>query len=303
MAADRGTNLQARPFDNKQIRDMRRHLLLPVAGLALAAFCTVERAEVSVERGEYLVRGPAGCGNCHTPLGPEGFVMSQELGGRTVEKNDAFTAVAPNIAPASRIADWSDAGLARAIRDGLRPDRSLIGPPMPYAMYRRLGDDDLMSIVAFLRTLPLVENDPGASVYNIPLPPAYGPPVESVTAPERGVTVEYGAYLAGPVTHCMERHTPMGPQGPFLDTRLGAGGFEFHGPWGTSVGANLTSHEDGLAGYSDAELAAMITQGKRPDGSAMLPPMPYGYLAQMTDDDLAAIILYLRQLPPLPDAG
>ena len=54
--------------------------------------------------------------------------------------------------------------------------------------------------------------------------------------------------------------------------------------------------------YSDAEIAAMITKGVRPDGSAMLPPMPYGYLAGMTPDDLAAIILYLRSLPPLPDA-
>ena len=89
---------------------------------------------------------------------------------------------------------------------------------MPFAMYRGLGDDDLAAIVAFLRTVPAVENDPGASAYHIPLPPAYGPPVESVAAPERAVTAEYGAYLAGPVAHCMECHTPMGPQGPMLDT-------------------------------------------------------------------------------------
>ena len=89
---------------------------------------------------------------------------------------------------------------------------------MPFAMYRGLGDDDLAAIVAFLRTVPAVENDPGQSAYRMPLPPAWGPPVESVTAPERAVTVEYGGYLAGPVAHCMECHTPMGPQGPMLDT-------------------------------------------------------------------------------------
>ena len=50
--------------------------LLAVLGAASAA-----SAEVSVERGEYLVRGPAGCGNCHTPMGPEGFIMDQELAG------------------------------------------------------------------------------------------------------------------------------------------------------------------------------------------------------------------------------
>jgi mono/diheme cytochrome c family protein len=277
--------------------------LLAASLLAVVGAVSAASAEVSVERGEYLVRGPAGCGNCHTPMGPEGFLMDQELAGRVVEESPAFTAVGANLTPAGRIAGWSDAELARAIREGLRPDGTLIGPPMPFAMYRGLGDDDLMSIVAFLRTLPAVENALPASVYNIPLPPAYGPPVDSVTAPERAVTAEYGAYLAGPVAHCMECHTPMGPQGPLLETDLGRGGFEFHGPWGTSVAANITNHEDGLAGYSDDEIKAMITQGVHADGRPMMPPMPYGYLGQMTPEDLDAVVLYLRSLPGLPDAG
>jgi mono/diheme cytochrome c family protein len=274
-----------------------------IVGALVGALLAVPAvAETPVERGEYLVRGPMGCGNCHTPMGPEGFVMEQELGGRLVDDiPEVFTAWAPNITPAGRIAEWSDAELARAIREGIRPDGSLIGPPMPFSMYRGLGDEDLAAVVAFLRTLPAVENEVPASTYHIPLPPAYGPPVESVTAPERGVTAEYGAYLAGPVSHCMECHTPMGPQGPMLDTALGQGGFEFHGPWGTSIASNLTSSEDGLAGYSDDEIKAMVTQGVRPDGSAMMPPMPYGYLAQMTPEDLDAVVLYLRSLPPLPD--
>jgi mono/diheme cytochrome c family protein len=158
-------------------------------------------------------------------------------------------------------------------------------------------------MVMFLRTLPATPSDLPKSVYNIPLPPAYGPPLVSVAAVPQGISVEYGAYLAGPVAHCMECHTPMGPQGPLIDTNLGQGGFEFHGPWGVSVSSNLTSSEDGLANYTNDEIAAMIVQGKRPDGSPMLPPMPYGYLSTMTPDDLAAVILYLRSLPPLPDAG
>lgn len=276
-----------------------------VAAATLAAACGIGPATAapSVERGEYLVRGPAGCGNCHTPMGPQGFVMEQEFAGRLVEDGPSFTAYAPNITPAGRIADWSDAELARAIREGIRPDGTIIGPPMPFSMYKGLGDDDLMSIVAFLRTVEPVENTVPASEYRIPLPPAYGPPIESVSAPARGVTVEYGAYLAGPVAHCMECHTPMGPQGPMVDTDLGRGGFEFHGPWGTSIAPNLTNGPDGLEGYSDAEIKVMITQGKRPDGSPMLPPMPYGYLARMTPEDLDAIVLYLRSLPALPDKG
>jgi mono/diheme cytochrome c family protein len=272
---------------------------------AVFLFASLSAAHADVARGEYLVRGPAGCGNCHTPLGPDGPVAGQELVGRVVEDNEAFRAVAPNLTPAGRIAGWSDAELIRAIREGIRPDGSVMDPPMPFTMYRGLSDEDAASIVAFLRTLPATESAEALppSEYRIPLPPAYGPPIESVAAIPAGVTVEYGAYLAGPVAHCMECHTTMGPQGPMLETHLGAGGFEFHGPWGTSIAQNLTSHEDGLKGYSDAEIAAMITQGKRPDGSPMLPPMPYGYLAKFTPEDLAAVILYLRSLPPLPDQG
>jgi mono/diheme cytochrome c family protein len=270
-----------------------------VCAVALAAAPAL--AEPSVERGEYLVQGPAGCGNCHTPLGPEGFVMDQDLAGRLVEENEFFKAISGNITPGGRVKDWTDAEFAKAIREGIRPDGSVIGPPMPIGLYRGLGDDDVMSMVMYLRTVPAVENDPGTSVYNIPLPPAYGPPVESVTPPERAATAEYGAYLAGPVAHCIECHTPMGEMGPMFDTQLGAGGFEFHGPWGTSVAANITSSEDGLAAYSDDEIKTMITQGKRPDGAPMLPPMPYYYFVKMTPEDLDAIVAYLRTLPPLPD--
>ena len=66
--------------------------------------------------------------------------------------------------------------------------------------------------------------------------------------------MEYGKYMAGPIAHCVECHTPMGPQGPMYDTALGQGGFEFPGPWGVSVSSNITSSEDGLKDYSDAEI-------------------------------------------------
>ncbi|WP_297976242.1 c-type cytochrome [uncultured Amaricoccus sp.] len=274
--------------------------MICAAALCSAAVCAW--AETPAERGEYLVRGPMGCGNCHTPQGPEGPDMALELaGGQVVVDEPAMRAVSPNITPAGAVGGWTDAELAKAIREGLRPDGSLIGPPMPFSLYRGLSDSDLAAVVAFLRTLPPIEHATEKSVYRIPLPPAWGPPVGQVADVPRGPTAEYGAYLAGPVAHCLECHTPMGPEGPMYETATGQGGFEFPGPWGVSVAANLTSSEDGLANYSDAEVAAMITQGVKPDGTRMLPPMPYGYLARMTPDDLAAVIAYLRTLPPLPD--
>lgn len=274
----------------------------PLLAAALLSIAGLAQAEPSVERGEYLVQGPMGCGNCHTPFGPNGLDMAKDLSGRLVEKNEMFTAIAANITPAGRVSGWSDAELGRAIRECVRPDGSVIGPPMPCAVYRGIGDDDLASVVMYLRTVPSVENDPGASAYNIPLPPAYGPPVDSVTPPARGATAEYGAYLVGPVAHCVECHSPIGPQGPMLDPQhLGKGGYVFEGPWGASVAPNITSSADGLAGYSDEEIKAMIAKGVRPDGSQMTPPMPYPYFAAMTPEDLDAIVAYLRVMPPLPD--
>ncbi|KRS16829.1 c-type cytochrome [Roseovarius indicus] len=283
------------------------HHKLLIASLALSGFASLAApsqtaAETLEERGAYLVEGPAGCGNCHSPIDDTGNpVLGQNLAGRFVIEMPEFTAYAPNITPAGAVGTWSDAELARAIREGLRPDGSLIGPPMPFSMYRGLSDTDLSAIVAYLRTLPPVENTVPLSDYKIPLPPAYGPPVDTVADIPRGVTVDYGAYLAGPVAHCLECHTPFGPTGPMLDTDLGRGGLIIEGPWGISIASNITSHADGLAEYSDGEIADMVTKAQRPDGSPMLPPMPYPYLARMTEDDLAALILYLRTIPPLPD--
>ena len=90
--------------------------------------------------------------------------------------------------------------------------------------------------------------------------------------------------------------TGRGPNGqPQFDTMLGAGGNAFPGPWGTSVSANLTP--TGLSGYTDDQLKAIISKGVRPDGSHLLPPMGVAYYANLTANDLDAIVLYLRGLP------
>lgn len=273
--------------------------LLHAAVLGLSATGAV--AEVSVARGEYLVNGPMGCGNCHTPQGADGPVPGAELSGMLVDQNPGFTAIAANITPAGEVADWSDAELAKAIREGIRPDGSVIGPPMPISLYRHISDDDLGSIVAYLRTVPAVENDPGKSVYNIPLPPAYGPPLTSVSAQAEGETVEWGGYVAT-ISHCFECHSTPVEGVPDLAGHYGQGGLEFPGPWGVSVAPNITAGEEGIGKYSDEELAAIIQHGVRPAGERMLPPMPYPYFARMTDQDLSAVILYLRSGPTAPPA-
>ncbi|WP_436639330.1 c-type cytochrome [Microbaculum sp. FT89] len=282
---------------------MKTIRILISAGV-IAWFVSPAEAETPLERGTYLMNGPAACANCHSPINADGTpVPGKELSGRLVDDNEAFTAYGSNLTPDEEtgIGAWTDEQIITAIREGKRPDGTIIGPPMPIGLYRGISDADARAIVAYLRALPPVKNAVPKSTYRISLPPSYGPPVGEVASPEPGATAEYGAYLAGPVAHCMECHTPMGPQGPDFANRLGAGGFEFHGPWGVSVTSNLTPHEDGIAGYSDEDLVAMITTGTRPDGTRMLPPMGYGYYANIKQDDLKAIIAYLRTLPAQPD--
>ena len=96
----------------------------------------------------------------------------------------------------------------------------------------------------------------------------------------------------------MECHTPMGPRGRDFAARLGAGGFEFRGPWGVSVSRNITSSkEKGIGAWSDDEIKRAVTHGVSRDGSKLKPPMGYSYYATLTPDDLDAIVAYLRTVP------
>jgi mono/diheme cytochrome c family protein len=174
---------------------------------------------------------------------------------------------------------------------------------MPFELYRRLSDTDLAAIVAYLKSLKPVSNKVEKSVYRIPLPPAYGPPVASVPDIPRADKVKYGEYLAGPVGHCVECHTPM-DKGHHDWSRIGQGGMKFNGPWGVSVARNITPHpEDGLGKWTDAEIKRAITQGISKEGTRLAPPMAYALYAKVTEADLDAIVAYLRSLKPLPRAN
>lgn len=119
-----------------------------------------------------------------------------------------------------------------------------------------------------------------------------------VQAPPQTDLVAYGAYLAGPLGHCIDCHTPMGPGGRDM-ARLGKGGQAFEGAWGVSVARNITSSkEHGLGAWSDAEVETAIREGVSKDGRRLFPPMGYGYYARISPDDMKALIAYLRSIPP-----
>lgn len=269
-------------------------LLTTLAGPSLA------QKQTPLERGKYLMDSIVACGNCHLQRGAQGEpLFDKGLSGGMVFDEPPFKAYAANITPdaATGIGKWTDAQLAKAIREGVRPDKSIIGPPMPIEFYRHLSDADLAAIIAYLRAQPAVANAVPKSKYNIPLPPSYGPAVKNVKAPQATDKLKYGEYLAQ-IGHCMECHTPRDDKGAPKTKQLGAGGMVFKGPWGESVSRNLTPHDSGLKNWSDAQIAKAIREGVDRDGKPYKPPMAFAFYKNINDADMAALIAYLRSLKP-----
>lgn len=279
---------------------MRRICLIAIS----VVFFAISQAhgEAPLERGEYLVEILGACGNCHTPKGPKGDIHDKHMAGGFRIEEPFGVAIARNITPdrETGIGNWSDEEIIRAIREGTGKDGRTLGPPMPYYLYRRISDSDVRAMVAYLRTVQPIKNMVPPSQYRISLPPHYGSPVGSVPDPARADPVKYGEYLAGPIGHCSDCHTPMGPEGRRDQSKLFAGGFPFHGPYGTSYAANLTPDpETGIGGWSDEQIVRAI-YGLRPDGRRLLPPMPWPYYAgKIAGDDLSAIVAYLKSLAPI----
>lgn len=141
------------------------------------------------------------------------------------------------------------------------------------------------------------------SRYKVPLPASYGPPVGSVPDVRRDDLVGYGEYLAGPVAHCVDCHTPRRADGMPDETRFGAGGSPFRGPYGVSYSANLTPDpQTGIGTWGDGTLIASL-YGARRAGGRVLPPMPSPYYAAgIAEEDLKALLAYLRTLKPIRNA-
>ena len=274
-----------------------RRTVLILFGLSLL-WITEALAESPLERGTYLVRSIAACGNCHTPKGPEGDLPGMELAGMTYDDSEARAIYQfPNITPdpETGVGGWTDEQLVVAIREGIRPDGSVMEGIMPFELYRHLSDADVEAIVAYIRSVPSVRNEIPGPEMGDSLSKGKDASKLSVAAVSRDDPVAYGAYLAGPMGHCIECHTPGSHGKVDYANNLGAGGRIFAGPWGKSVSTNITP--TGLSRWTDDEIKTMISKGMRPDGSPMLPPMGYSYYANISETDLDAIVAYLRSLP------
>lgn len=297
-------------------------LAIPIRALLAAAMLVGGIASAvaqgtPLERGRYLVTTIMACGNCHTPKDAEGrAIAGKELAGGGIGFDlPPFAGVAANITPDKEtgIGAWSDGEIKRAITHGDRPDRGPLAgkplaAPMAASFFKAILPSDLGAIVAYLRSVPPVRNV-------LPTPVYRGPGRrEAFALADRGFTEldmqdkeRRGAYLAT-IGHCLECHTPMEQGVLQFDTALGGGGRPFLPSfvkglpegWKGTVSRNLTSHPDrGLGAWSNAEIKRAITQGVARDGRRLQEPMPFAWYAGIHDEDLDAIVAYLRTLAPL----
>jgi mono/diheme cytochrome c family protein len=289
---------------------------------------TAEAAEMSeddlIARGEYLAF-IARCVSCHTPrleeylveeptieqvvtlslhandaLDVENFYMA---GGREFSQGAAGTLIAGNLTSDEEtgIGAWTDEELEMNLRLGLRPDGTIMAPLMPYRSYAKWSAQDMQALIAYLRSLPAIENfvdddsmyihdlyegDPAADFAALEFPE---------TTPESGV--DLGTYLVVDVMRCVGCHTPQDPETGRPDaTRYLAGGGAFEGPWGTVYGGNITPHATtGIGAWTDEEIGAVFLEGVRIDGRSLI-LMPWQDYSMISESDLLAVIGYLRSV-------
>jgi mono/diheme cytochrome c family protein len=284
---------------------------------ALAVCASSANAQTVLQRGKYLVNTIMACGNCHTPKDPNGApILERELSGGLVFTIPPFNGTAANITPdrETGIGNWSDDDIKRALTHGTRPTNArLPGVPLAALMaagfFKALLPEDQTAVVAYLRSVKPVRNSVPDPVYRLPVHHDHYPEADAgYTQDMMRDPVKRGSYLVT-IGHCMECHSPR-ERGvsDYSKTGLGKGGRRFSSKevqgfpadWAGTTAPNITSHpEKGLGNWSDAEIKRAITEGISRNGRKLQPPMDFTSYRGMTDDDLNAIVAYLRTVPPL----
>jgi hypothetical protein len=264
-----------------------------------------DRTPGRLARGKYLVENVAACMECHSPHDftkrdlptPAGMIAA---GQHFPVKGLPGNVVAANLTPdpETGLGRWTDDEIGRAIREGVDRRGQALFPLMPYERYRHLSDEDLASVVVYLRALPPVRNSlpPSTIVFPVKYLIRNAPqPVTSVAEPDLSTRVSRGKYLVE-IGGCTDCHTPArrGQPLPGLDF---AGGFVIEGPWGRVTSANITPDPSGIS-YYDEPLFIEVMRTGYVHARPLSQIMPWQWYAGMTDQDLTAMFAYLRTVHP-----
>jgi mono/diheme cytochrome c family protein len=246
--------------------------------------------QTSLARGEHIAAINM-CQHCHM----------DNFSGQTAGAPVIVTLSVPNLTSGAGGvgATNTDEDWVRAIRHGVGNDGRGLAL-MPSRVFYYLRDDDLGALIAYLKSLPPVDNEmPPTDLGPLgrvmlalgQLPPEIEPNVLLIDhdgprpiAPAAGVTVEYGEYLA---------HTCALCHGENLNGQTVREGPNVY------VALNLTRGGE-MQGWSEEQFIATMRTGVSPSGHKLIEFMPWKYFGQMTEDELKAVWLYLQSLPALP---
>lgn len=273
----------------------------------------VEVTPERIARGEYLANHVMVCIDCHSKrdwslfAGPP-IAGTFGMGGEVFDQNLGFPGkfVAPNITPA-HIANYTDGELMRAITTGVAKDGRALFPIMPYPNYGQLDEEDIQSVIAYIRSLKPIENKTEKSVADFPMNFIMNTIPKKANLhpmPQSGDVKAYGKYLVT-AAGCHECHTKQ-VKGEFVGKPF-AGGMEFKFPDGAIVrSANITPDASGIGSWNEQAFlnrfktyadSNYVPQKITPD--AMQTPMPWAMYAGMKEEDLKAIFAYLQTLTPV----
>lgn len=259
-------------------------------------------------RGRYLVETVAGCFDCHTPheyvKGVWEAVPGQKGEGQVfppgfIPLPPGSQVVACNITPDRQtgIGSWSDADIERAIRHGVMKGGHPIFNLMPYPQYRVLSDEDVKSIIVYLRSIPPIKNP--LSMTKLPFPVtvdmkvALTPPLQKNASP----LVRRGWYLTR-VAGCADCHTPILADGSQPPSLLFGGGMDFRMPFGDVFSLNISPSPSGIGFMDEAMFARTLHTGRvNGNGLKLKPPMPFENFRNLKSEDIRAIYAYLRTVP------
>ena len=270
-----------------------------------------------IERGKYLANNVAMCMDCHSKrdftkyAGPV-IPGSEGGGGELFDPKFGLPGMiyAKNITPdsATGIGTWTDAEILRAMTQGISKNGDTLFPLMPYPNLNRMAKDDLLSIIAYIRTLKPIKNAVAPRQLFMPIAMAYPgkflqPSIDSNVRPAASDVVKYGGYLAT-FSDCGTCHSPLTPQGPD-HTRMFAGGYTFDLGTNKVTSANITPDSTtGIGTWTEERFLNKFTT-YRDSTQFMRDPgnqntvMPLAMYAGMKDEDLKAIYAYLKTVPPM----
>lgn len=213
--------------------------------------------------------------------------------------------VTPNITPDKQtgIGNYTAEDFRRAMKEGVAPHGKRLYPAMPYPAYAKMSDADIAALWTYLRTVKPVRHAVKVNQLHFPFnlrfmmrgwnmlffqPAAFAPTAGKSAAWNRG------AYIVTGPAHCGTCHTPKSFLG--ADRGMALSGASLQG-W---LAPDLTSERStGLGSWNSGELVEYLKTGRNRTSIASGPmaEVVEHSTANMTDADLQAIAVYLKDLP------